>query len=117
MRVVSRKEGDLVSAHGELSQMLPKSDPSWRLSFEHLIGELISGDSGDCFESLAALMRIGTDLNQQSWYDIRRYLQDLYREVHDRPLQPDDSNQKRDPQEVEMAGLTALFGFFSIAGG
>jgi hypothetical protein len=117
MQVVSRKEGDLMSAHRELSQLLPESDASWRVSSENLIGELICGDSGDCFESLAALMRIGTDLNQQSWYDIRRYLQDLYREVHNESLQAVDSDRKRDPQEMEMAGLTALFGFFSIAGG
>ncbi|KAE9368987.1 hypothetical protein N431DRAFT_347844 [Stipitochalara longipes BDJ] len=113
MHVISRENTDIRSAHERISQLLPEWDTSWKHSLELLIGELLLGP-GDEFDSLTALMRIGTFLNQKSWYDIRRHLQDIYLEVHDGALQ---SNIKvENSQDMEMAGLTALFGFFNFTG-
>lgn len=116
IRIISKKEIDIEAAHRDLSQLVPESDTSWNQSLELLIGELLGGDSGDCFESLAALMRIGTLLNQHSWYGIRQHLQDIYQGSREETVKVNDSQQERDAQETEMAGLTALFGFFSVAG-
>jgi hypothetical protein len=61
-------------------------------------------------------MRAAAILDQLSWYGIRRQLQELFREVYDGPLQTFASGQGPDEKEIEMAGLTALFGFFNLAG-
>ncbi|KAN0092493.1 hypothetical protein V8E51_018340 [Hyaloscypha variabilis] len=101
MRIVSKKEKNVVAAHRDLSHLLPETDAPWKRPLEHLIGELIGGDSGDCFESLAV---------------IRRHLQDIYQDSLQESPKANVSDVKQDPHEVEMAGLTALFGFFSVAG-
>jgi hypothetical protein len=116
MRNISQKDTDIVDGYVQLIELLPESDASSKQSLENLIGELIRGDPGECFESLAALMRIGTLLDQHAWRGIRRQLQDIYRETQEEPSKAIVSNPKQDPQEMEMAGLTALFGFFSVAG-
>lgn len=114
LRVISRKDIGTLVAHQRLSELLPRSDSLWKQQLGILIEELLAADAGDCFASLAVLMRIGTLLNQESWYDIRRQLQDIYLEVHKVPLPLSVKGQNS--QETEMAGLTALFGFFDIVG-
>jgi hypothetical protein len=61
-------------------------------------------------------MRIGTSLDQHSLDSIRRHLQDIYQDSLQESPKANVSDVKQDPHEVEMAGLTALFGFFSVAG-
>jgi hypothetical protein len=116
-RIISRKDLTLETSQARLSQLLPKFETLLaKQSLEDLKGELLQGDSGDCFESLAALMRTAALLDQLSWYGIRRLLQDLFLEVYNGPVQTFASGQGHDKQEIEMAGLTALFGFFNLAG-
>jgi len=61
-------------------------------------------------------MRTAALLDQPSWYGIRRQLQNLFLEVYNGPVQTFASGRGHDKQEIEMAGLTALFGLFNLAG-
>jgi hypothetical protein len=63
--------------------------------------------------SLAPLMSIGASLDGPSWLSVREILQSLYEGVYRKPLAP-NSRAGSDPQEVDISGLTALFGFFSL---
>ena len=113
-RVVSQKDASFEAAKQQLCCLLPESEGAWKRAFEQLIEELLFGDLGDCFESLAGLMRVGTELNGQSWCSIRVHLLGLYQKVHERPLQTIVDSQAQNSQDMEMAGLTALFGFFNM---
>jgi hypothetical protein len=94
----------------------PQSGARLKVHVCALLQQFLRGgdlDETSMAASLAPLISLGALMNGPSWLTLREGLQSLYEDIHRKPFVPNVSAES-DPQEVDISGLTALFGYFNL---